>query len=565
MKDVIRKSIVLLLVLAMTAAMLTGCGDKGGNDSQSNGGTGDNDSQSSSETEIVDGKYTNPVTVNYAVKADSAMKFPEGDSYDDNVWTRYIEEELGIKLEVAWSADGATEAYGNKLTMSVANDDLPDIFSTYYETYAEAARAGMLADMTDLIEEYGSDRLKAIFAENEELIEACKIDGKLYCIPQLGSSSELNAQFLWIRQDWLDAVNMEAPTTWDELVAVARAFTTQDPDGNGVDDTFGLGLSGTSPWWGGIASFEGIAQAFHASGSETWIKDASGQIVYGGIQPEMKNALAAASEMYKEGLLDPEFMTKDVDAVIADIYSNKIGMAFGMNYAGYWPLLSVVEENSAAVWKPYAFVSSDDTPASCSVWWPLDTYTCVSSKCANPEAAVLIANLYVETNNDETPAEVSEKYVYSGETSVYMCCPVRLTASASEFETYRRVKAIEEGTMTADELTGLYKTNYDAIQAYLNGDTSQYGYWSQLGLEGAAGIVVDDYIPNDRIILTEIHGGFPEEVSGEMGLIKSTEIEYYAKIISGALSVDAFDDWVAEFNTLGGEKVTQAVNDAYNN
>lgn len=555
----LKKKLALLLAMSMTAAMLAACGESG-EEKPDDGNEGGQEQ----EEAIVDGKYTEPITISYAVKADAAMKFPEGDSYDDNVWSRYIAEELGINLEVAWSADGATEAYANKITMSIANDDLPDIFSVYYGDYYEAATAGMLADMTDLIEEYGSDQLKEIFANNEELVEACKIDGKLYCIPQFGTSSELNSQFLWIRQDWLDAVGMEAPTTWDELVEVARAFTTQDPDGNGVDDTYGIGLSGSSPWWGGIASFEGFAGAFQAVGSQNWTKDDEGQIVYGGIQPEMKEALAAANAMYEEGLIDPEFMTKDVETVIADIYNNKIGMAFGMNYAGYYPLLTAVQENPEAVWKPYPFVSATDEPATCSVWWPLDTYTCISADCENPEAAVLIANLYVATNNDETPAEVSEKYVYSGDTSTYMLCPVRMTASATEFETYRQVKAIDEGTMAYEDLVGVYKTNYDAIQAYLDGDTSQYGYWSQLGLEGAAGIVVDQYIPNEQVILTEIHGGMPEEVSGEVGLIQAAEIEYYAQIISGTLEIDAFDDWVDEFYTLGGDKVTEVVNETFN-
>lgn len=554
MKGLVKKGLALSLTFALAVSTMAACGNEG--DDKSSGAAGTDS--------IVDGKYVDPVTITHAVAADSAQKFAEGQSYDKNVWTDYIEEQLGIKLEVAWSADNGTEAYGNKLTMGIANRELPDIFTAYYSTYAEAAQEGLLADMTDLVEEYGSDRLKAIFEANADLIEACKIDGRLYCIPALSVASELNTQFLWIRQDWLDAVNMDAPTTWDELVEVARAFTTQDPDGNGQDDTYGIGLSGSSPWWGGVASFEGFAAAFHAVGSQNWIKDAEGNIVYGGIQPEMKDALAAAAQLYEEGILDPEFNTKDVDAVIADVYSNKIGMLFGMNYAGYWPLGSVVSENPEAVWKPYAFVSADSTPASCSTWWPLDQYTCVAASCKNPEAAVLIANLYVETINDETPAEISAIYDYSGDTSAYMLCPVRLSSGTTELDTYRKIKAVSEGTLTYEVLQGKYKSNYDAVQAYLDGDVSQYGYWSQLGVGGCVGIVVDDYIPNNRVILTEIHGGFPTEVSGEMGLIHSKEIEYYAKIISGVLSIDAFEDWVGEFKTLGGDKVTEVVNQTFN-
>lgn len=45
---------------------------------------------------------------------------------------------------------------------------------------------------------------------------------------------------MWIRQDWLDNLGLEVPRTWDELAAVAEAFVTQDPDGNGEDDTIGI-------------------------------------------------------------------------------------------------------------------------------------------------------------------------------------------------------------------------------------------------------------------------------------------------------------------------------------
>ncbi len=45
---------------------------------------------------------------------------------------------------------------------------------------------------------------------------------------------------MWIRQDWLDNLGLEVPRTWDEMAAVAEAFVTQDPDGNGEDDTIGI-------------------------------------------------------------------------------------------------------------------------------------------------------------------------------------------------------------------------------------------------------------------------------------------------------------------------------------
>lgn len=542
------KIISLMLAVFMVMSVLAACGGKGGEQTAA---------------EIKDGKFVEPVTISQAIRADSATKFMEGDNYDNNVWTRLIEERLGVKLVVAWSADGATDAYGTKLNMSLNNDELPDIFSCYFDTYAEAAEAGQLTDMGPYIEQYGSEQLKKIFADNADLVEACKIDGKLYCIPNLPTAYQVESQFLWIRQDWLKAVGMEAPTTWNELLEVARAFVTKDPDGNGVADTFGLGLAGASPWWGGVGSFDGISEAFGATCLQNWVKDENGRIVYGSTQPQMKDALQAAADMYKEGLLDPEFMTKGIDEVTADIYNNKVGMTFGFNWAGYWPLLGAVQANPEAVWAPYPYVSATDKPAKTAIWWPMQEYTCVASSCANPAAAVLIANLYVEIMSS-TDTTIIETYNYSGDTSNYLLCPVRLNGGADEFKTVEAWKAIEAGTATIEDYTGNIRANLEHINSYvIDGNVDDYGYWSQLGKGGAMQIVLEDYIPNDRIALTEIHGGFPTDYADELGLIQDLEIQYIAKIVSGALPVDAFEEWLNDFVKLGGDKVTDAVNEAF--
>jgi len=65
--------------------------------------------------------------------------------------------------------------------------------------------------------------------------------GKTYGVP-----FSAQASVLLIRTDWLRKVGMQAPTTWDQLEAVAKAFTTQDPDGNGKADTYGLAVPGST-------------------------------------------------------------------------------------------------------------------------------------------------------------------------------------------------------------------------------------------------------------------------------------------------------------------------------
>src|SRR5699024_8047840 len=110
-----------------------------------------------------------------------------------------------------------------------------------------------------------------------------------------------------VRKDWLDNLGMEVPTNLDELYEMAYAFTYDDPDGNGVDDTYGLTASGT---W----NLQDIFQAFGARLDSS----GSGSIAYDPIEncwvdsmlkPEMVDCLTYLNKMYEEGLLDPELFT----------------------------------------------------------------------------------------------------------------------------------------------------------------------------------------------------------------------------------------------------------------
>ena len=69
---------------------------------------------------------------------------------------------------------------------------------------------------------------------------------------------------LYIRTDWRDALGLENPTTWDDVVEIARAFTYDDPDGNGADDTWGYLVPGSTTR--GYASWFWITLLWQAGG-----------------------------------------------------------------------------------------------------------------------------------------------------------------------------------------------------------------------------------------------------------------------------------------------------------
>lgn len=96
------------------------------------------------------------------------------------------------------------------------------------------------------------------------------IDGKHYSIPY-----SRQAQTLMIRTDWLKKLGLKAPTTWQEMLSVAKAFATEDPDGDGKADTYGMVVPGSAQngyaaWWGASFLWQGGAKIIEPDGKGTY-------------------------------------------------------------------------------------------------------------------------------------------------------------------------------------------------------------------------------------------------------------------------------------------------------
>ncbi|MFJ8531870.1 ABC transporter substrate-binding protein [Streptomyces sp. NPDC093591] len=96
------------------------------------------------------------------------------------------------------------------------------------------------------------------------------IDGKHYGIPY-----SRQAQTLMIRTDWLKKLGLKAPTTWQEMLSVAKAFATEDPDGDGKADTYGMVVPGSAQngyaaWWGASFLWQGGAKIIEPDGKGTY-------------------------------------------------------------------------------------------------------------------------------------------------------------------------------------------------------------------------------------------------------------------------------------------------------
>src|SRR5699024_4523805 len=103
-------------------------------------------------------------------------------------------------------------------------------------------------------------------------------------------------------------LGLDAPETTEDLMEVARAFTEDDPAGNGQDDTYGL----IAPQWpGGIGTnspYDTI-EVWYGAGN-VW-RDDGGELVPAFTTPEWREAVEYEHELVSSGYINPDYATMD--------------------------------------------------------------------------------------------------------------------------------------------------------------------------------------------------------------------------------------------------------------
>ena len=509
------------------------------------------------------GKYDPPIEITYALKSSAAQKFLPGENYDINTWTKIIEERLGIKLKIAWDADSATDAYSNKLNICFASKDLPNVLAMDAEQYASAVQSGLLCDMTDIFEEYASDRVKAETELFPEAVEASKINDRLYAIPQMGGVPAMGCQVWWIREDWRQNLNLPEPQNFNDILEICRAFSNEDPDGNGQKDTYGMALQ--KDLFGSTGVIDGVGAAYGAMLEKQgmWFKDGSGKIVYGGIQPETKTALQTLQNMYSEGLIDPEFGVKDSNKISEDIISGKVGVICGPNWHGLYPISELVKKDSNAIFKAYPLFDEEGPAKKVAAYWPIWQYFGVSADCEHPEAIVKIMNLQKEICNKDSSQEIYEQYERKDDVEISKLCPVAIGSPTLDFQVYESIRDSIAANDGGESIRPAFMIRYNNVMKYINNkDPECYGIWSQLGPEGSMGIL-HDYADRDVVVTTELRGVTTPVIKKYRPTLLKMELEAFSNIIRGA-SIEEFDKYVEDWHKLGGDQIAEEINSLYN-
>ncbi|MCY9695667.1 extracellular solute-binding protein [Paenibacillus alginolyticus] len=172
----------------------------------------------------------------WMVIADASSQLPSADK--DFVKTA-IEEKFNVSLKMTYLPLG--QDYTNKLNTMIASGDIPDVFYAEGIPSNNYIRDGVARDLTGIIT---PAKMPNYFKNwvTEANLKSYQVQGAFKRAPVPYETSYYRT--FYIRKDWLDKLNLKMPTNYDELVGVMKAFTFNDPDGNGKNDTYGFTAAG---------------------------------------------------------------------------------------------------------------------------------------------------------------------------------------------------------------------------------------------------------------------------------------------------------------------------------
>lgn len=290
------------------------------------------------DDEVAYGRFPETVEVHVGMGIDATdTSLYEGDSVDNNVYTRYYLDTYNIKIVVDWTA--STTDFNQKVALCIASDNLPDaLVVTDYNQFLAALSAGQLYDMTDIYNTYASDGVKGIYAGyGDNAFAAVSKNGRMYALQGTEAPNSYYCQMI-VQENWLDELGIEVPKTVDEVYEAAVAIREAAPAGENTIPILGASKNGQvySKFYNvgdNSYSFDPIFTAMGAYPGFFTVDD-EGTVSYGSLTQETRETLEMLAQWYAEGLIDLEFATRDNSG---DVYAaNNAGIFFGSWWmAGY--------------------------------------------------------------------------------------------------------------------------------------------------------------------------------------------------------------------------------------
>lgn len=147
---------------------------------------------------------------------------PEGNTYEDNAYTRYLRKMLNIQNETIYME--SEERYDEVVNIIAKDRTLPDVLVVSdRETLKELVENDLVEDLTEVFETCTSPRIKEMYESyGGDLLDAGRFDGKLMAVPE--TVIDHGPCLMWLRKDWMEELGLEEPKTLEDGFRIVEAF-----------------------------------------------------------------------------------------------------------------------------------------------------------------------------------------------------------------------------------------------------------------------------------------------------------------------------------------------------
>ncbi|HCM28150.1 MAG TPA: ABC transporter substrate-binding protein [Treponema sp.] len=238
------------------------------------------------------------------------------------------------------------DKYHELLNVKLASGEIPDlIYLRQADTLGTYVKQGVVAKLTeDMIKQNAPDLYKMLSSYAPGFLEMGKINGVQYGIPAVSPTNIFHIPLVY-RADWMRKVGVtKVPETLAEFESLMYKFAKEDPDGNGKNDTYGLSRDGFFAVFGAF----GVVP-FHEK-TDYWMKQGD-KVINHTASSNARQALELIAKWYKDGVIDPEFVTGENQggywAISHALINGRIGFTSRANYY-HWAMPGVYQDVDAA-------------------------------------------------------------------------------------------------------------------------------------------------------------------------------------------------------------------------
>lgn len=509
-----------------------------------------------------------PETIEYTLGKMTSVNnsnMPENDTYTDNAYTRYIKSVINVQNVDVFEANDSQ--YDTNVSMVISMGSLPDIMVVSSQDEVEQlVEAGLIEDLTESYNNCISDRIRKMYESyGDSLKDMVTYDGKIMALPETNITDGPN--LVWLRKDWMDKLGLSEPHTIDDVVNIVKHFISEDPGNNGVDasgkpNTVGLAVDTDVTGECGYSSEFLLDIIFACFGAypKQWIMNDDGEIVYGSVTNEAKEALSYISSLYNQGVIDNDFLLRTSTNICELIDNGLCGSFFGPWWAPNNPLANAVSRNPDADWQPYLIATDSDGTTSYHSQNPCYKYVVVRKGYEHPEiAAKMISVMFDKVRFDCTDSEEFKNYYQLNVEPTARPLSINVDYNNALSICYRNIDATISGRKNPDSLELLERSFYDACSEYIKNANKTSTQWAAyMSRIKACSLIAQDNIK----VVDSLYFKTTDTMKSHWWRLKAKEKEAYLKIISGEEDISYFDTFVKEWNEQGGQTITSEVSES---